>query len=110
MRDYLVRHQKVCPVCKRPIWREDARHHWLIGQMKGRPELDEPILNVLLCHNSSCHVPPPPRLDYLCAEFVMRDLGVSPDEIEAWAESLPFKVRPDLGEAYYEARMDVCGY
>lgn len=101
--------QKWCPYCGRWISEYDAAHHWLLGRMKGFPQLDEWGMNLLLIHNDTCHVPEPPELGFRCAKFAFTQLGISPDSFEAWRDGLGFKVRPSFPGFYYEAMDEVFG-
>lgn len=109
-REEWARIQKWCPYCGKRISENDAGHHWLIGRMKGFPQLDEWGVNRLLCHNNSCHTPEPPELGYKCAKFAFTQLGISPDSFEAWRGGLGLKSRPAFPEFYYTARYEVFGY
>jgi len=108
-REWLRFHQRQCPVCENPLTGYEHRHHWLIRRSKKKPELDQPGYNLLLvCPD--CHDPEASNLGYLCALQVFQTIGIPPNELEAWVDSLPYKVRRDLPLFYYDAREAVYGY
>jgi hypothetical protein len=97
-----------CPVCLQPVSWGDALHHWLVGRMKGCPELDE-WPNVVLVHNDRCHVPPPEGMTYKCARYMFTRVGLSPDYLKSWRDGLPLKVKPAFPAEYHRAERDVFG-
>ncbi len=96
---------QVCPGCGLPVNTNDDLHHALIRRDKNRPELDVPMNLILVHHN--CHVPEAKNMRYNSYVMILRVWGS--EAIEAWVDSLPYKVKPVLPEGYYQARMEVEG-
>ena len=108
-RERLALWQKICPVCRHPIYAGDSLHHWLIRRDKNKLELDVIGYNLLLVHQDH-HVPEPPEFGYKCACLVLGEMDIGPEEIEDWVASLSYKVPRELPSHYYDARLELFGY
>lgn len=109
LRLWLVKFQRVCPVCGKYLSVFDSLHHVFVRRdikhLHSYLWCKENIS--LVCHK--CHVPEAPRLGYLCTRQKF-EMGFSPEHLEEWIDELPTKIDLAPPEFYFEARMDKFGY
>lgn len=101
LRDYLVEHQPACPGCGYPPHWNDHLHHVFVRRLKPIDHLLWHIINIaLVC--PSCHTPEAPNLNYHAA-LQKFEMGISPQDVRDWLESLPLKVKPGLRASFVRA-------
>ena len=105
LREQLCVLQKTCPGCGIPSSIGHTRHHLFIRRIKKYDHLLWTVENIsLIC--AECHVDmgEAPRLGYL-ATMQKFEIGIAPERIEAWVDSLPMKIKR-LPGFYWEAKED----
>jgi hypothetical protein len=108
MREWLVKHQKHCPVCGRRVMAEGSHaHHLFVRRLKQIDHLLWCVENiVLVCPD--CHVPEAPDLNWAAA-MQKWAMGFTPQGIREWMASLPTKVPLRVPGWFIEAEEDYYG-
>ena len=106
LREWLVKHQRFCPSCGKPVSVYDTLHHLFVRQMKQYEDLLWTQLNIsIVCPDDHTGMGEAPNLNYLCA-LQKWTMGFTPDDVREWIDGLPFKVKPGLPGFFIEAEND----